>query len=131
MNAYHALAASYDRLTNDVDYEATVEFYMQILQREGVQPRTVVDLACGTGSVTKILAQKGYDVTGVDMSEEMLTQAHQKVQGMDHPPVSSAGNCRNCICRRLWIWQSARWTVWIILQTLLTAPRQSAVHIRR
>ena len=93
MNAYHALAASYDRLTNDVDYEATVEFYMQILQREGVQPRTVVDLACGTGSVTKILAQKGYDVTGVDMSEEMLTQAFQKVQGMDHPP--------RFICRKL------------------------------
>ena len=93
MNAYHALAASYDRLTNDVDYEATVEFYMQILQREGAKPRTVVDLACGTGSVTKILAQKGYDVTGVDMSEEMLTQAFQKVQGMDHPP--------RFICRKL------------------------------
>ena len=50
MGAYHALAESYDRLTNDVDYEATVDFYMQILQREGVKPRTVVDLACGTGS---------------------------------------------------------------------------------
>ena len=86
MNAYHALAASYDRLTNDVDYGSTVDFYMQILEREGISPRTVVDLACGTGSVTKILAQKGYDVTGVDMSEEMLTQAHQKVQDMDTPP---------------------------------------------
>ena len=69
MDAYHALAASYDRLTNDVDYEATVEFYMQILQREGLRPRSVVDLACGTGSVTKLLAQKGYAVTGVDMTE--------------------------------------------------------------
>ena len=86
MDAYHALAASYDRLTNDVDYHATVEFYMQILDREGLRPRTVVDLACGTGSVTKILAEKGYDVTGVDMSEEMLTEAFQKVQDMDHPP---------------------------------------------
>ena len=86
MDAYLALAASYDRLTNDVDYEATVEFYMQILEREGLRPRTVVDLACGTGSVTKILAQKGYDVVGVDMSEDMLTQAFQKVQDMDAPP---------------------------------------------
>ena len=86
MNAYLALAASYDRLTNDVDYEATVEFYMQILEREGLRPRTVVDLACGTGSVTKILAQKGYDVVGVDMSEDMLTQAFQKVQDMPNPP---------------------------------------------
>ena len=86
MDAYHALAASYDRLTNDVDYEATVEFYMQILKREGLQPRSVVDLACGTGSVTKILSEKNFDVIGVDMSEEMLTQAFQKVQGMENPP---------------------------------------------
>ena len=86
MDAYHALAASYDRLTNDVDYEATVEFYMQILDRERVRPRTAVDLACGTGSVTKLLAEKGYEVTGVDLSEEMLTQAQQKVQDMACPP---------------------------------------------
>ena len=86
MDAYHALAASYDRLTNDVDYEATVEFYMQILKREGLRPRTAADLACGTGSVTKILAEKGFDVIGVDLSEEMLTEAFQKVQDMGNPP---------------------------------------------
>ena len=60
MNAYHNLAASYDRLTNDVDYGAIVAFYHQILEREGVKPRTAVDLACGTGSVALLLAQKGY-----------------------------------------------------------------------
>ena len=86
MNAYHALAASYDRLTNDVDYEATVEFYKQILEREGLKPRTVLDLACGTGSVTKILAEMGFSVTGVDMSEEMLTEAFMKVQDLPNPP---------------------------------------------
>ena len=89
MDAYHALAASYDRLTNDVDYEATVEFYMEILRREGLEPRTVVDLACGTGSVTEILARKGYRVTGVDMSEEMLTEAAMKTMDMERPPVYS------------------------------------------
>ena len=86
MDAYHALAASYDRLTNDVDYEATVEFYKQILEREGLKPRTVLDLACGTGSVTKILAEMGFSVTGVDMSEEMLTEAFVKVQDLPNPP---------------------------------------------
>ena len=86
MDAYHALAASYDRLTNDVDYEATVEFYMQILQREGVKPRTVVDLACGTGSVTAILAKMGYPVLGIDMSEEMLTEAAMKTMDLEPMP---------------------------------------------
>ena len=86
MNAYHALADSYDRLTNDVDYEATVAFYYEILAREGLNPRTCVDLACGTGSVTAILVKRGLDVTGVDMSEEMLTVAMEKVMDMERPP---------------------------------------------
>ena len=84
MNAYHALAVSYDRLTNDVDYKATVEFYQLILDREGLQPRTAVDLACGTGSVAWLLAEKGLCVTGVDMSAEMLTIAAQK-EGENRP----------------------------------------------
>ncbi len=86
MNAYHALAVSYDRLTNDVDYEATVKFYMEILQREHAKPRTVVDLACGTGSVSAIFARMGYPVLGVDMSEEMLTVAAMKTGELDPMP---------------------------------------------
>lgn len=78
MNAYGALAASYDRLTNDVDYRAVVEFYEELLEREGLQPRTAVDLACGTGSVALLLAEKGLQVTAVDMSEDMLCEASQK-----------------------------------------------------
>ena len=78
MNAYGALASSYDRLTNDVDYRAVVEFYEELLDREGLQPRTAVDLACGTGSVALLLAEKGLQVTAVDMSEDMLCEASQK-----------------------------------------------------
>ena len=87
MDAYHALAVSYDRLTNDVDYNATVDFYFRILEREGLSPRTAVDLACGTGSVTMILAEKGLRVTGVDLSEEMLTVACQKAQEAEKRPM--------------------------------------------
>ena len=87
MDAYHALATSYDRLTNDVDYRATVAFYRQILDREGLSPRTAVDLACGTGSVAWILAEQGLDVIGVDMSEEMLCVAAQKPQTTACRPV--------------------------------------------
>ena len=86
MDAYHNLAVSYDRLTNDVDYEATVAFYDEILKREGLKPRTCVDLACGTGSVTAILAKKGLRVIGVDLSEEMLTVAQQKAMELENMP---------------------------------------------
>jgi len=93
MDAYHALAASYDRLTNDVDYEAAVLFYRQILDREGLTPATAVDLACGTGSVALLLAAQGLQVTAVDMSEEMLCAAAQKAQDIKNPPVF--------VCQRL------------------------------
>ena len=86
MDAYKALAVSYDRLTNDVDYEAVVDFYHTILRKEAVSPRTAVDLACGTGSVTVLLAKRGYQVTGVDMSEDMLTVAWDKAQDLENPP---------------------------------------------
>ena len=86
MDAYKALAVSYDRLTSDVDYSAVVDFYNQILTREGLKPRTAVDLACGTASVAIRLAEQGLQVTAVDMSEDMLTVASQKASGMDSPP---------------------------------------------
>ena len=93
MDAYNALADSYDRLTNDVPYEAVVDFYWQILKRECLAPRTAVDLACGTGSVAVLLAEAGMQVTAVDMSEQMLTIAQQKSQDMENPPMY--------VCQRL------------------------------
>ena len=87
MGAYEMLAGCYDRLTNDVDYEAIAAFYRMLLLREGVRPRTAVDLACGTGSITAILAREGLRVIGVDMSEEMLTQAAAKTAGRNPMPV--------------------------------------------
>lgn len=87
MDAYGALADSYDRLTNDVDYRALVEFYNEILRREEICPRTAVDLACGTGSVAILLAGQGLKVTGVDISEDMLTAAAEKARNLDNPPI--------------------------------------------
>ena len=87
MDAYKELAGCYDRLTNDVDYRAVVDFYFEILKREQVRPRTAVDLACGTGSVAVLLARRGIRVIGVDLSEDMLTAASGKVSDMENPPV--------------------------------------------
>ena len=86
MNAYQNLAASYDRLTSDVDYESWVAFAQAILEKEGLRPRTVADLACGTGSVTRILTERGYRVTAVDLSEEMLTEAMDKCSDLENLP---------------------------------------------
>ena len=83
MNAYHTLAVSYDRLTADVNYEAIVAFYDEILRKEGISPKSAVDLACGTGSVALLLAKKYERVIGVDLSEEMLTVAFQKALEAD------------------------------------------------
>ena len=98
MDAYHALAVSYDRLTNDVNYRQTVDFYKEILAREGCHPRTAVDLACGTGSVALLLAQEGMKVIGVDLSPEMLSVASQKAQKLKNPPLFV---CQDLSCLRL------------------------------
>ena len=87
MDAYKTLASSYDRLTNDVDYKAVVDFYWEILKQEKVAPRTAVDLACGTGSVTELLCGKGLKTIGVDLSEDMLTQAQMKTAGLENAPM--------------------------------------------
>ena len=84
--AYEALAASYDRLTNDIPYAEILSFYRQIWAEYGLRPSTAVDLACGTGSMTVLLTQEGLSVLGVDASEEMLTQAADKAAGMENPP---------------------------------------------
>lgn len=127
MNAYHALAGSYDRLTNDVDYAAMVDFYWQILAREKLRPRSAADLACGTGSVALLLARRGLRVTAVDASEEMLTVAEQKTRALPTPP--------QFVCQRLEALRLPR-GVDLAVSALdgldyLTEPAACALAIRR
>lgn len=76
--AYENLAFAYDGLTTDVDYGAVLDFFEGIVGKEKLQVQSVLDLACGTGSMSFLLAKKGYRVLGADISEEMLTVAMQK-----------------------------------------------------
>lgn len=78
MTAYENLSASYDGLTRDIDYSKILDFLEAVLERQGLRPKSVLDLACGTGSMSLLLAQRGYEVLGADISEEMLTVAAQK-----------------------------------------------------
>ena len=76
--AYEVLAAAYDHLTSDVDYESTASSVVDLLRRNGVKDGIVLDLACGTGTLSYLLAEEGYEVIGVDASAEMLSVAEQK-----------------------------------------------------
>ena len=80
MSAYEALAGSYDDLTYDIPYNSILRFWETLLRRYRVRPQSVLDLACGTGSLSVLLAQKGYRVLGADISEQMLCQAERKAE---------------------------------------------------
>ncbi len=83
MSAYEALAESYDSLTLDIPYEEMLSYMETLLQRHAIQPRSVLDLACGTGSMSVLLAKQGYRVLAADMSEEMLTAACEKMSELE------------------------------------------------
>ncbi|MDO4846352.1 MAG: class I SAM-dependent methyltransferase [Oscillospiraceae bacterium] len=83
---YDALSKSYDALMRDVSYEDVLRFWKTILQKHRLRPETALDLACGTGSFTLLLAKEGYSVLGADLSEEMLTAAAEKCADMENAP---------------------------------------------
>ncbi|WP_314002923.1 class I SAM-dependent methyltransferase [uncultured Paenibacillus sp.] len=77
MKAYRQFASVYDRLMEDMPYGEWLRFARQCWERYGM-PGTVVDLGCGTGSVTIPLARSGFRVFGIDLSADMLTVARAK-----------------------------------------------------
>lgn len=84
MNSYSDFASIYDKLMhNDVDYEKWADYIENIFDMYDVNPKLVCDLACGTGNITIPLAKRGYDMTGVDISEDMLNIARDKASGLD------------------------------------------------
>ncbi len=78
MASYGNFAYYYDSLTENVDYEKRCGYIKSLLAENGVGEGILLDLACGTGTVSLILSQMGYDVIGVDASEDMLSVAQEK-----------------------------------------------------
>ena len=78
MSCYDQLAFCYDALTGDVDYARRADFLEKLFARAAAPVRTVLDLACGTGTMTWLLTERGYEMIGVDGSEEMLAVAMEK-----------------------------------------------------
>lgn len=83
MSAYNALAGAYDALTADVQYEKRADYLEKLLRRSHIPVHTVLDLACGTGTMTWILTGRGYEMIGVDGSEEMLAEAQLKTGSVE------------------------------------------------
>lgn len=86
MDSYGFLAEYYDSLTADVDYAAWADYLERFFDRAGAI-RSVVDLGCGTGSLTVELARRGYAMTGVDLSADMLTVAMDKCGELEEMPL--------------------------------------------
>ena len=78
MIGYSSFASFYDPLTLNIDYKSQADYYLEIFGRFGTSPKLLLDLACGTGSLTVELMGKGIDVIGVDASAQMLSIASGK-----------------------------------------------------
>ena len=78
MDAYSSFASVYDQFMDNVPYEEWAEYLTGLLGEYQVHDGLVLDLGCGTGSLTEILAKKGYDMIGIDNSEDMLQIAMEK-----------------------------------------------------
>ena len=88
MDSYQFLAGCYDELTYDVPYPRWADYIEKHFRRRGLPGNIVLDLACGTGSLTRELAQRGYEMIGVDLSPEMLAEAAEKNRDVgDVPPI--------------------------------------------
>ena len=86
--AYHAISAFYDRVNADIDYGAWADYIEEHFRRHLPQkPELLLDLACGTGSMTLTLAERGYDMIGADGSTDMLNLAMERARTADHPEI--------------------------------------------
>ena len=78
MDSYTSFASVYDTFMDNIPYEEWAEYLVDLLKEYGISDGLVLDLGCGTGNMTELLATAGYDMIGVDNAEEMLEIAMEK-----------------------------------------------------
>ena len=84
MEAYTGFAEVYDLFMDNVPYEQWAEYITGLLREYGIEDGLVLDLGCGTGTMTELLDEAGYDMIGIDQSEEMLEEALEKKEASGH-----------------------------------------------
>ncbi|MDE7299250.1 MAG: class I SAM-dependent methyltransferase [Lachnospiraceae bacterium] len=85
MEAYTGFASVYDTFMDNVPYEEWSSYLIGLLREYGVQEGLVCELGCGTGSITRRLRRAGYDMIGIDLSEDMLWIAREYEQNARLP----------------------------------------------
>ncbi len=81
MSDYNILADFYDFFNGEINYAEFAEFYIKQFEKNGSDPKIILDLGCGTAKLTLLMAEKGYDMIGVDGSAEMLDKAYKNIAG--------------------------------------------------
>ena len=87
MSCYETLAEYYDRLTADVDYRSFADRYESAFVADGGTFHLLLDLCCGTGSLTLEMSRRGYELISVDASEQMLMEAREKCENLPVLPL--------------------------------------------
>ncbi len=87
MSCYSFLAPWYDSLTGDVPYGEFADFYEEEFRRQGGEFHLLLDLCCGTGTLTCELARRGYEMIAADSSPDMLMEAQAKASELSVPPL--------------------------------------------
>lgn len=80
MDAYTGFARVYDLFMDNVPYQQWCSYICKVFREYGITDGPVLDLGCGTGELTRLMTEKGYDMTGVDSSPEMLGMALEKTK---------------------------------------------------
>ena len=79
MSSYQAFDYLYDELTQNVEYEKRCDYILSFFEKNNIKSGTVLDLACGTGSMSIPLIESGYNIIGIDCSEDMLEIASERL----------------------------------------------------
>ena len=134
MSVFAGYAEFYDLLYGDKDYEAECNFLEDILCRYAQAPvQTILDLGCGTGGHAFPLVRRGYRVTGVDRSQDMLAIARSKGADLSPSPIFRHGDIRDLDLEETFDVVIAMFAVISYMTTnedLLAAFRTARRHLR-
>ncbi len=85
MSCFGPVAPFYDELMDGVPYRMWVGYYLLLLSHLGTHPKRILDVCCGTGTLTELLLEEGFQPEGFDLSEGMVAEARRKAESLGLP----------------------------------------------